>query len=225
MKEFLSYFFETIDPFFISEWRFLVTTCILFFLCSSILVPPSEALAASSGAVLARYDHHFLFFLLAAVLFYHLGSCLWYLSGRRRALGGRPRGEESGEGKKSESRGEGHRMARWLQVAYGASMTKVEKGIHLDGWRLFVVLRNVPVIRSVVSFPAGAAGLSGMRFHLSSLVGILIWVLLWSLSGFIFGKSLESYAPSIVIALFLLFCLAATVYMSRLGTRLLERKS
>jgi membrane protein DedA with SNARE-associated domain len=216
MKDCFDSIFQAIDPFFVSEWRFLLVTGMLFFLCSSVLVPPSEPLAASSGAVLARYDHHLAIFLIIAVVSYHLGSCLWHVSGKRSR---RARAAHAGQ------EGEPPLPARLLGKFYHATLKRVERGLEIDGGKLFVILRNVPLIRSVVSFPAGAAGFSGMQFHVSSLAGISVWVTLWSVAGFLFGKSIDRFAPPVVIGGFILFCIAAYFYSRNLGRRFLTESS
>lgn len=210
MNDLFARVLESVDPLFVSEGRFLLISALLFFLSAFILFPPSEPLAASSGIALARYEHHLLSFLLVAILCCHLGSCFWYLLGRRERRDHR------------ERRGWARVARKWMGPLYGATLKRLETGIDLDGGRLLVALRNVPLIRSLVSYPAAVAGLSGRRFHLSSIAGISIWLPLWVVAGLIFGKAVERYAQPVVVAIFLAFCVAAYLYAKHLGKRILQ---
>jgi len=197
---------ERVEPFLRGEGSFLLVAGLLFFLAALILFPPSEPLAAFSGIALARFEHRVLPFLLVAVLCYHLGSCGWYY------LGCRDRG-----GRRSWS----SLLRRKMGPVYEITLAKLSSGMALDGGRLLLVLRNVPLIRSLVSYPAGMVGLRGGAFHLSSVAGIAIWLSIWSMAGFLFGKSIDHYARPVVIACFLLFCVGAYFYGRALGKRVL----
>ena len=197
-----------VEPFLLGEGSFLVVVAVLFFLAALVLFPPSEPLAAFCGIALARYEHHFVPFLLLAVLSYHLGSCGWYY------LGCRDRG-----GRRSGSA----LLRRKMGPVYEVTMSKLSSGMARDGGRLLLVLRNVPLIRSLVSYPAGMVGLRGAAFHVSSVAGIAIWLSIWSLAGFLFGKSIDHYARPVVVGVFVLFCVTAYFYGRSLGKRVLAQ--
>lgn len=210
MNDLLAGILELVDPLFDSESRFLLISAGLFFLSALILFPPSEPLAASTGIALARYEHHLLPVLIVAIVCCHLGSCFWYALGRRS------------QDKPAENRGAPSLARRWMGPLYGLTLRRLETGLDVDGGRLLIALRNVPLIRSLVSFPAAQAGLAGRRFHLSSIAGISIWLPIWVVAGLLFGEAIERYAPPLVVAIFSAFCVAAYFYAKHLGKRILQ---
>ena len=54
--------------------------------------------------------------------------------------------------------------------------------------------RNIPLIRSAISIPAGLKKLNRVTFYSFSAIGISIWVTIWTLLGFYLGrKQSEEY--------------------------------
>lgn len=50
------------------------------------------------------------------------------------------------------------------------------------------ILRCFPLIRSIISFPAGIIRMKKAFFYFYTIIGILIWSIFWILGGFYLGK-------------------------------------
>jgi membrane protein DedA with SNARE-associated domain len=62
---------------------------------------------------------------------------------------------------------------------------------HQGPWGVFVG-RLIPVVRSFISYPAGAARMPFNLFLLATTAGSLIWITTWTLLGAALGKSYEA---------------------------------
>lgn len=68
---------------------------------------------------------------------------------------------------------------------------KAEKGFQKYGKLSVLVLRCVPIVRSLVSIPAGMAGMNMVQFFLFTMVGSLVWNILLVSLGAGLGESWE----------------------------------
>ncbi len=112
---------------------------------------------------------------------------------------------------------------RWL---YGLRPTKAfllaaeERARRQGVWGVFVG-RLIPVVRSFISYPAGAARMPFNLFLLATAAGSLLWIATWTLLGYLLGASYEAAARAwgnvswIVLALFILFLGALWLWSHR----------
>jgi membrane protein DedA with SNARE-associated domain len=82
-------------------------------------------------------------------------------------------------------------IERWLwyarpteQMAQRTEAFFVRRG----GWSVFLG-RLVPVVRSFISYPAGAAGMPFPIFLLATIAGSLLWIAGWTVLGAVMGRS------------------------------------
>ncbi|GAB3646078.1 DedA family protein [Glycomyces tarimensis] len=97
-----------------------------------------------------------------------------------------------------------------------------------DRWGAVAVMagRCLPVVRSVISIPAGIAGMPIGRFSLYTLIGSAVWNSAWAGLGFAFGPRIEptlsrysellsTIVLAVIGALFLWFVVARTIKLIR----------
>ena len=70
-------------------------------------------------------------------------------------------------------------------------LEKTEKYFKKHGEITIFVGRLIPVIRQLISIPAGLARMSFLRFSLFTTIGAAIWVFILTYLGFIFGNNLD----------------------------------
>ncbi len=86
--------------------------------------------------------------------------------------------------------------------------------------------RLIPIVRTLISFPAGVAEMKFLRFSIYTLLGSLIWNILLTYAGYILGDNWESvgiwvskYEKAIIVLIVFIFLL----YIAR-GVRNLIRR-
>jgi membrane protein DedA with SNARE-associated domain len=95
------------------------------------------------------------------------------------------------------------RFARSERRSWGAlerlrptteALVAVEAFFHRYGAWAVLLGRLVPVVRSFISYPAGAARMPLQRFLLATTAGSLLWIVLWTTLGAIAGNSYQIIA-------------------------------
>lgn len=74
------------------------------------------------------------------------------------------------------------------------SSKDVEKGVHIFkkyGKGVVLFGRLIPIVRTVISFPAGLAKMSFISFYIYTLVGSTLWSAFLALSGYYLGTQWE----------------------------------
>lgn len=74
------------------------------------------------------------------------------------------------------------------------ALTAVEDRFSRQGFWAVFLGRLIPVVRSFISYPAGAARMPIERFLLATAAGSLLWIVLWTSLGAIVGKSYQIVA-------------------------------
>jgi membrane protein DedA with SNARE-associated domain len=102
-------------------------------------------------------------------------------------------------------------MARWLYFLRPTEERARQTRAYFakrGAWSVFFG-RLVPVVRSFISYPAGAAGMSFSVFVFATTVGSLLWIAGWTLLGAVVGHSYRALeAPSRSISLWILATMA-----------------
>ncbi|MFP3853932.1 MAG: DedA family protein [Anaerolineales bacterium] len=90
----------------------------------------------------------------------------------------------------------GEHRVRHLMARYGKwALLKVEdfdtalSWFHRYGEQVIFFGRMVPIVRSLVSIPAGIAGMNLVRFSIYTAIGTAIWSFLLALAGFLLGQN------------------------------------
>ena len=113
------------------------------------------------------------------------------------------------------------RVGRFLLVS-PRSLERAKKWFARYGQSIVFWARLLPILRGVVSYPAGSARLRIWRFLLFSTIGSLLWCWLFAWLGFLLGENWEKiYAAMhgpilyIVIAALVLLMAVAIIFFLR----------
>ncbi len=155
----------------ISHWGYAgVIVCMTI---ESACIPlPSEIIMPFSGYLVTTGRFNLWAVALAGAIGNVFGSWIGYWLG---TMGGRPLAE---------------RLERWRVI-------RVEEYDRADGWlkrhglQVAFWTRLLPIVRTFVSFPAGAARVEFGRFTMYTFVGSYIWALGLAWVGVLFGENWE----------------------------------
>lgn len=149
----------------------------LMFVNTTLGFPPSELICFGFGALAARSQINVYFVIIVATIFNLLGTCCWYYIARY-----------IGKDKINNvftrlHQSKFNKLASLFGFGQNA-ISKVYQAYENYGGHIVLFGRNIPIIRSVVSIPAGVTQMSSLKFIFLSLIGIKIWVTLWCLLGY-----------------------------------------
>lgn len=72
-------------------------------------------------------------------------------------------------------------------------LEKAEQWFHKYGEKMVFLCRMVPVLRELISVPAGVLGMKQPKFLLYTVSGSCIWSVAWTVAGYYFGKSIHLF--------------------------------
>ena len=129
-----------------------------------------------------------------------------------------------------------HYLGRPLILKYGKyvwiteeKFARVETFFHKHGEISTFIGRLLPVVRHLISLPAGLAGMNHWKFSLYTLLGAGIWVTVLTGIGYFIGKEqalIMRYSHQAVIGVVVFSALLITVYVwrhKRKSSRKIER--
>jgi membrane protein DedA with SNARE-associated domain len=107
------------------------------------------------------------------------------------------------------------------------SQTEVDRGFAFfdkHGNGIVLIGRVIPIIRTVISFPAGVAKMNFAEFSIYTLVGSVVWSGFLASAGYLLGENWETVAQWVadyqsVIAIVILVCVAVFVAYKLLSRR------
>jgi membrane protein DedA with SNARE-associated domain len=118
-----------------------------------------------------------------------------------------------------------HYLGRPLLLKYGKyvwiteeKFAKVESFFHKHGEISTFIGRLLPVIRHLISLPAGLAGMNHAKFSLYTLLGAGIWCTVLTWIGYFIGQNQElimKYSHQAVLGVVLFSALLVAVYVWR----------
>ena len=178
----------------ISTWGYAgIVVCMTI---ESACIPlPSEVIMPFSGYLVTTGRFTLWGVALAGAIGNVLGSWIGYWLG---SVGGRPLAE---------------RLSRW-HVVRVEEYDRADRWLHRHGLQVAFWTRLVPIVRTFVSFPAGAARVPIARFTMYTFVGSYIWSFILAWVGAKFGEHWESihevwrgFDLAVLVALLALFLL------------------
>ncbi len=155
----------------ISSWGYAgIVFCMAI---ESACIPlPSEIIMPFSGYLVTTGRFTLWGVALAGAVGNVIGSWIGYWLG---AVGGRPLAE---------------RLSRWRIVRID-EYDRANGWLHRHGYQVAFWTRLLPIVRTFVSFPAGAARVPLGRFTLYTFLGSLLWSFVLAYVGVIFGEHWE----------------------------------
>ena len=137
---------------------------------------PSEIILPFSGFVASMGEMSIYIVIFVATLAAYLGSLPFYIIGRW-----------------------GEKYFRNFLDRYGKYLFIEESDVQWTfmlfekyGTRFVLLGRLIPIVRTLISFPAGVAKMPFLKFSIYTLVGSLIWNTILSYTGFVLGDNWKS---------------------------------
>jgi len=118
-----------------------------------------------------------------------------------------------------------HYLGRPLLLKYGKyvwiteeKFAKVETFFHRHGEISTFIGRLLPVIRHLISLPAGLAGMNHLKFSLYTLLGAGIWVTILTWIGYFIGQNQElimKYSHQALLGVVVFSIILIAIYVRR----------
>lgn len=176
----------------------------LLMLLESIFPPiPSELIIPFAGFAAANGQLDFVGVLIAASAGAVVGMIPWYVAGRVFGLG--------------RVRTLADRYGRWLTLN-AEEVDTATRAFHRFGPWIVLVGRLVPLIRTLISVPAGLAKMRVVPFFAASFIGALIWNTLLAGAGYILAEHYDLVETWLDPGTTIVMGLAVLVYIYRLVT-------
>lgn len=183
----------------------------LLMLLESVFPPiPSELIIPFAGFAAQQGQLNFFGVLLAATLGSLVGMAPWYLAGRLFGLG--------------RVRALADRFGRWFTL--NAEEIDTATGFFRRYGPLIVLFgRLLPIIRTLISVPAGLAHMPVGTFLLYSTIGAVVWNTLLTGGGFLLAEHYEAIEVWLDPLTLIILGAVVVVYVWRLITWRPSRKS
>jgi membrane protein DedA with SNARE-associated domain len=146
---------------------------------------PSELVLPLAGFVAAQGELNVWMVIIAGTAGSLAGAVLWYEIGRR--IGER------------RLRGWVRRSGKWLTLSV-SDIDRAQAWFKRHGGRAVFVGRLVPGVRTLISLPAGFAGMPRTAFLLHTVAGTAIWTALLAYAGVILRSNFELVGDYIGVA-------------------------
>ena len=149
----------------------------LLMLLENIFPPiPSELIMPLAGFVAARGDLNFIAVIVVGTAGSVVGALPWYYAGAKL---GQARMKRFAE-----------RWGHWLTLS-PEDVDKASEWFDRHGKGAVFFGRLIPAVRTLISVPAGIAGMSMTKFLIYSTLGSLIWTALLALAGYLLESQYE----------------------------------
>jgi len=175
---------------------------IAMFLESFFAPIPSEIILPFSGFVCARDGMNIYITIIVASLAAYLGTLPFYFIGRWG---------KNGVDKFLR------KFGKYLFIS-SSDLDKAYKAFDKYGNGIVFLGRLIPIIRTVISFPAGVARMNFGIFSLYTLLGSFLWSSILAFSGFLLGENwgiVEGYVSKYEKAIYVVLIILAVVYVIR----------
>jgi membrane protein DedA with SNARE-associated domain len=183
----------------------LIALFLLLFINGFASFFPSELSLFLAGILSFTTDKSFLFVLIVVVLGNLIGTYILYLLGRLFGY-------------------------NWLlRIKYFSKLTnkdtlfKISEKFKKEGAYWVCIFRCFPVVRSIVSLPAGMIKMPHLVFLVYSTIGITIWALFWMGLGYFFGLNFLIYKGYITLILLILLVILIYFFKRKISTYLNEK--
>ena len=182
----------------------------LLMLLENIFPPiPSELIMPLAGFVAARGDLNFIAVILVGTAGSVVGALPWYYAGAKL---GQARMKRFAE-----------RWGHWLTLS-PEDVDKASEWFDRHGKGAVFFGRLIPAVRTLISVPAGIAGMSMTKFLIYSTLGSLIWTALLALAGYLLESQYEKVSEYLNPVSTAIVVLMVLYYLYRLIRQRFGRK-
>lgn len=178
--------------------------------------PPSELILSLAGVLAATTNYSLIHTMCAAVAGNLAGTYILYIIGKKIGYKWLLKLKA-----KIEKRG---RLVRGIskfipeeKVILLLSKTFQEKGAIWVG-----IFRCLPMVRSIISLPAGIINMSHLKFFTYSISGIIVWAGLWQGLGCFIGENWKKVSAVVTIPL-LIVVIAVIIYLKIYTQKYIEK--
>lgn len=175
-----------------------------------ISTPPSEIVLCFAGALTVNNNIYFIFMLLGVIISNYAGTLILYSISIRK-------------GKMWYDKMRGMQIFQKSQFLCKLIPTSNDliSFFNNQEWMVFAC-RFIPFIRSIISFPAGIAGMNFLKFTVYSIGGITIWAFVWLWAGktLVLGmRHGKTYVICVLFALFLISGIIGNIVRKRINNK------
>ena len=164
---------------------------------------PSELIMPLAGFMVAEGKLGFLVTTLAGMTGSVLGALPLYYAGKKL-------GEE-------RVKRFADRNGRWLTVSR-QDIERASRWFHKHGGMAVLLCRLIPGVRSLISVPAGIAGMNFLQFLVYTSIGTGIWAGLLAYLGYMLGSNFTKVAEYLDPVSWIVFGAIAIYYIARVVT-------
>jgi membrane protein DedA with SNARE-associated domain len=170
----------------------------LMFLNMAILTPPSEFIGVGIGIAVYFTDLNWVLAILIATVFNFLGTLVWYYAGLLRS------------------------EKKFKFTYFAEKIDRVEKLYLHNGKALVFLLRFVPFIRALCSYPAGKVRMNLKDFAKYSIPGLMLWMVFWSVLGIFLGQVAIKYHLFFSVGMGIFAYILIKIVLTRFGKKLMS---
>ncbi len=187
----------------IIEWGGYWGIALLMVLENVIPPIPSEVIMGLGGIAVARGTMEFWPLLAAGTVGSTLGNYVWFLAGDRLSY--------------RRLKPLVDRWGRWLTVEW-EEVEWASAFFRKHGQWVVFVLRFSPILRTIISLPAGLAHMSHVRFLIFTFAGAAVWNVILIKGGEWLAHYMDQAAPWIDLVLWIGIGVCLAIYAYRVVT-------
>ena len=161
---------------------------------------PSEVIMPLAGFMVAQEKLTLLGATLAGMAGSVLGALLFYYAGKKL-------GEE-------RVKRFADRYGRWLTVS-GQDIERASRWFHRHGSAAVFFCRLIPGVRSLISVPAGIAGMNFIKFLFYTSIGTALWAGLLAYIGYVLGSNFTKVGEYLDFVSWIVFGAIGVLYVAR----------
>jgi membrane protein DedA with SNARE-associated domain len=178
---------------------------VLLMLVENVFPPiPSELIMPLAGFMVAQDELTFVGTTLAGMAGSVLGALPFYCAGKKL-------GEE-------RVKRFADRYGRWLTVSR-QDIERASRWFHRHGGVAVFLCRLIPGVRSLISIPAGIAGMNLVKFLFYTSLGTALWAGLLAYVGYLLGNNFTKVGEYLDPVSWIVFGSIAALYIARVFMR------
>ena len=176
----------------------------LLMLAENVFPPiPSELIMPMGGFIAARGELSVVGVVIAGVIGSLLGALLWYYIGRWVGL--------------ERLKRWACKHGRWLTIA-PEEVDRVAAWFDRHGGKAVLFGRLIPAVRTLISVPAGVAGMSLPKFLMYSAIGTALWTAVLTAAGYLLADQYHKVGEYIDPVSNVILSLIVLGYLWRVAT-------